>query len=86
FYTELLSTGASDRLQVNGAARLDAGSIVNADKLDSARYELDRRYLIIATQQGLSGRYNITGDTRVSTYYNLVNNYDSHTAYLDVQP
>ncbi|SDA21054.1 outer membrane autotransporter barrel domain-containing protein [Pseudomonas sp. NFPP10] len=85
FYTELLSTGANDRLQVNGAARLDAGSIVNADKLDSARYELDRRYLILATQQGLSGRYNLTGDTRVSTFYNLVDNYDSHNAYLDVQ-
>ncbi|PWY37264.1 autotransporter domain-containing protein [Pseudomonas sp. RW409] len=85
FHAELLSTGANDRLLVNGAARLEDGSIINADKLDSKRYELDRRYLVLATQQGLSGRYKLTGDTWVSTFYDLVDNYDSHNAYLDVQ-
>ncbi|BBN53439.1 hypothetical protein TRE132_15640 [Pseudomonas chlororaphis subsp. aurantiaca] len=85
FHAELLSTGANDRLLVNGAARLEDGSIIKADKLDSKRYELDRRYLVLATQQGLSGRYKLTGDTWVSTFYDLVDNYDSHNAYLDVQ-
>ncbi|MBM0283334.1 autotransporter domain-containing protein [Pseudomonas chlororaphis] len=85
FHAELLSTGANDRLLVNGAARLEDGSIIKADKLDSKRYELDRRYLVLATEKGLSGRYKLTGDTWVSTFYDLVDNYDSHNAYLDVQ-
>ncbi|WDG54754.1 autotransporter domain-containing protein [Pseudomonas chlororaphis] len=85
FHAELLSTGANDRLLVNGAARLEDGSIIKADKLDSKRYELDRRYLVLATEKGLSGSYKLTGDTWVSTFYDLVDNYDSHNAYLDVQ-
>ncbi|MGE7956852.1 autotransporter outer membrane beta-barrel domain-containing protein [Pseudomonas sp. NPDC089530] len=85
FQAELLSTGANDRLIVNGSAHLEDGSIIDAHKLDSARYQLDRRYLALSTEQGLTGRYTLTGDTWVSTFYDLVDNYDSHNAYLDVQ-
>ncbi|OLF55330.1 autotransporter domain-containing protein [Pseudomonas chlororaphis] len=85
FQAELLSTGANDRLIVKGTTRLDDGSIIDAHKLDDARYQLDRRYWVLSSDQGLSGRYKLTGDTWVSTFYDLVDNYDSHNAYLDVQ-
>ncbi|AJO77166.1 autotransporter domain-containing protein [Pseudomonas sp. MRSN 12121] len=85
FQAELLSTGANDRLIVKGQANLEDGSIIDAHKLDNARYQLDRRYWVLSADQGLNGRYQLTGDTEVSTFYNLVDNYDSHNAYLDVQ-
>lgn len=85
YQVELESTGARDHLAVTGAAQLDEGAVVNATKLDAARYELDRRYVVLSAEQGVTGRYALTGDTTVSTFYNLVDNYDDNNVYLDVQ-
>lgn len=85
YQVELESTGARDHLAVTGMAQLDAGSVIDATKLDANPYELDRRYIVLSADQGVSGRYTLTGNTPVSSFYKLVDNYDAHNVYLDVQ-
>jgi outer membrane autotransporter protein len=85
YQTQLLSTGARDHLAVAGATQLDDGSVINVTKLDANRYELDRRYAVLTSDQGVTGRYALTGDTHVSSFYNVVDNYDVNSVYLDVQ-
>lgn len=82
---ELETTGARDRLEVAGITTLDEGSLIRANKVDSARYELDRRYEVLSSAGGVNGRYNLIDDTNVSTFYSLVDNYDANNVYLDVQ-
>lgn len=82
---ELETTGARDRLEVAGVTTLDEGSLIHAKKLDNARYELDRRYEVLTSTGGVNGQYQLTGDTNVSTFYSLVDNYDANNVYLDVQ-
>lgn len=85
YQVELESSGARDHLAVSGSTQLDDGSFMNVAKLDSARYQLDRRYVVLNAVQGVTGRYKLKGDIVVSTFYSLQDNYDAHNVYLDVQ-
>ena len=85
YQAEVQSDGARDHLAVTGAAQLDDGSMINVIKRDPKRYDLDRRYVVLTADQGLTGRFTVMGDTLVSTFYDVVDHYDSNSVHLDVK-
>lgn len=84
YQAEVLSNGESDLLAVTGAANIAEGSVLNVSKLDSTRYDLDYRYKVLTADQGVSGTYTLSGDTSVSAFYRLEDQYDANNAYLKV--
>ncbi|WP_173932712.1 autotransporter domain-containing protein [Chelativorans sp. Marseille-P2723] len=84
YQVELLSTGAADLIDVSGSATIEAGSILNISKLDPAFYALEHRYAVLAAAGGLTGEYELAGDTWVSTFYGIEDQYDENNVYLVV--
>jgi outer membrane autotransporter protein len=84
YQAEVLSTGESDLIHVTGEANIDPDAILNVTKLDSDRYDLDRRYRVLTADEGVTGDYILTGDTFVSTFYRVEDHYDDNNVYLKV--
>ncbi|GGA86496.1 hypothetical protein GCM10011491_12690 [Brucella endophytica] len=84
YLADVRSTGENDLLQVMGKADITEGSVLNVTKLDPARYELEHRYTVLSAAQGVTGDYDLTGDTWVSTFYQVQDHYDQNNVYLDV--
>ncbi|SEI87641.1 outer membrane autotransporter barrel domain-containing protein [Sphingobium sp. AP50] len=84
YAVELTSTGDTDLLGISGAATLDGGAQLVVTKTDAARYVLGKRYTVLTADGGVTGDYALSGDTQVSLFYNLVDNYDATHVYLDV--
>ncbi|MEP7311326.1 MAG: autotransporter domain-containing protein [Pseudomonadota bacterium] len=81
---QIASTGATDAVTATGPATIANGAILQVNKLDAGRYQLGARYLVLSAAGGVSGIYTLTGDTRVSAFFNVVGAYDAAHAYLDV--
>lgn len=81
---ELNSAGQSDRIVATGAASIAAGAIINVVKLDAPRLVLGTRYTVLTAAGGVTGRYVLTGATRVSRFIDLVAAYDPLNVHLDV--
>ena len=81
---ELQSTGETDKLAISGTATIAPGAVLNVTKLDAARYVLGTRYTILSADGGLTGTYQLTGDTHVSYFIDLVDHYDPNHVFLDV--
>jgi outer membrane autotransporter protein len=84
YLADLRSTGQNDLLQVTGKADIAEGSVLDVSKLDKGRYELEHRYTVLSAAGGVTGDYNLTGDTWVSTFYQVEDHYDANNVYLDV--
>lgn len=69
----LTSSGTSDMIGVSGAATIASGATLTVKKLDTARTLLGTSYLVLSADGGRTGTYsNITGDTKVSAFINLL--------------
>lgn len=84
YQAEVLSTGESDLILVDDEASIESGAVLNVSKLDNARYDLERRYTVLTANGGVSGDYTLTGDTIVSTFYQVEDRYDPNNVYLKV--
>ncbi|MCP9626415.1 autotransporter domain-containing protein [Rhodopseudomonas palustris] len=72
----------SDRVAVSGTASIDNGVILNVSRYGAGTYALDAHYTVLSATGGVSGRYTLTGDTFVSTFYTLVASYDPTHVYV----
>jgi outer membrane autotransporter protein len=81
---ELTSTGSTDLVDATGAATLASGAKLNVTKTDAPRYVLGTRYTVLAAPGGVTGTFTLSGQTQVSAFINVVDNYDATHAYLDV--
>jgi fibronectin-binding autotransporter adhesin len=79
------SSTASGRIAVSGSAALADGAIINVAKTSSAPYVLGTRYTVLTTTSGLSGTFDLAGDTALTAFIGLVGVYDANNAYLVVQ-
>jgi outer membrane autotransporter protein len=85
YQTETTSAGATDLIDVTGTANLAPGAILNLIKLDTPRFVLGTRYTVLSADDGLTGTFQLAGQTRVSAFINVVASYDASNAYLDVR-
>ncbi|MFA7585019.1 MAG: autotransporter domain-containing protein [Novosphingobium sp.] len=84
YQAQLHSGGAGDRILATGTASAASGSTINVTKVDTARYRLGQRYLVLNAAGGRAGRYTLTGDTNVSLFYDLRPFYTANSVFLDV--
>ncbi|PZU49384.1 MAG: hypothetical protein DI568_05910 [Sphingomonas sp.] len=84
FYdVELNSLGVSDLLDISGTATIEPGATLTVTKLDTAQTLLGTSYLVLTADGGRTGTYsNITGNTRVSAFINLVPVYTATDVWL----
>ncbi|PSJ63565.1 autotransporter outer membrane beta-barrel domain-containing protein [Pseudaminobacter soli (ex Li et al. 2025)] len=84
YEVELTSAGLTDRMNVSGTATIEKGALLNVVKLDTAPYVLGTSYLVLQANDGVSGKYTLTGDTALSAFIGLVGRYEPTQVYLDV--
>ncbi len=74
---------SSDRIAVSGSANL-GGAQLSVTKTSGEAYILDTKYTVLTAAGGVNGKYTIAGDTAVSAFYNLQDQYDANNVYLKV--
>jgi outer membrane autotransporter protein len=79
------SSTASGRIAVSGSATLADGAIINVTKVSSAPYVVGTSYTVLTTTGGLSGAFDLTGDTAPTAFIGLADVYDANNAYLVLQ-
>ncbi len=75
---------ASDLIRASGSANLAAGSRLKVVRAGGANYTVGNRYTVLSADGGVSGTYQLTGDTQ-SAFARLVDNYDAHHVYLTAE-
>jgi outer membrane autotransporter protein len=76
---------ASDQIAVMGTATLADGAVINVSKTTDAPYVIGNRYTVLTSDGGLTGTFDLTGDTDLSTFLGLTDVYDANNAYLEVR-
>ncbi len=76
-------SATSDLVSVAGAATLESGAILNVSKWVDGGYPIDAHYTVLSATGGVSGTYEVTGDTAISAFYDLMATYDEDNVYLD---
>lgn len=74
----------SDLIAVGGTATLDAGAILNVSNLGLGGYGISDVYTVLTAAGGVSGTYLLTGDTAVSSFYELQAVYEANAVLLKV--
>jgi outer membrane autotransporter protein len=78
------TSSASDLIAVNGAASLQAASILSASKSVPGNYTPNTVYQVLNASGGLSGTYTLAGDTALSPFLGLTDIYDANNVFLKV--
>jgi outer membrane autotransporter protein len=75
----------SSLITVNGEATLASGAVLNVTRTLAAPYQLGARYTVLTATGGLTGTFDITGDTSLSAFTGLMGVYDPNDAFLVVE-
>ncbi len=78
------SSISSDRIAVSGSANLSGGAQLSVSKTSNQNYILETKYTVLSAAGGVNGKYTLSGDTAVSAFYNLQDQYDANNVYLTV--
>ncbi len=82
---ELGQIGSNDALFATGSAHIEEGAVLDVTNISGSRYTLGGAYTVLAANEGVSGRYVLTGDTYVSAFYGLEADYsDANSVVLRV--
>lgn len=79
------TSSASSRIAVNGAATIQNGAIIDVTKTNSAPYVMGARYTVITATNGVSGTFDVTGDSQLTAFYGLASLSDANGFYLEVK-
>lgn len=79
------TSSASDRIAVAGTATIQNGASIDVIKTTPAPFVAGTRYTVLSAAGGVAGTFNVTGDTSLSPFLNLVGTYDPGNAYLEVK-
>ncbi|WP_337238227.1 hypothetical protein, partial [Salmonella enterica] len=75
----------NDALFATGSAHIEEGAVLDVTNISGSRYTLGGAYTVLAANEGVSGRYVLTGDTYVSAFYGLEADYsDANSVVLRV--
>ena len=78
------SSTASDRIAVSGSANLADGAQLHVSRTSGQNYVLETKYTVLTASGGVNGKYTLSGDTAVSAFYNLQDQYDANNVYVKV--
>lgn len=73
---------SNDLISIDGEATLEPGAILDVVKYGTDRYRLDASYMILTADEGVTGVFDVQGDTRVSQFYDLLADYQDHAVSL----
>ncbi|SDJ02079.1 outer membrane autotransporter barrel domain-containing protein [Paraburkholderia steynii] len=79
------TSSASDRIAVNGTATIQNGAIINVTRTTAAPYVVGTRYTVLTATNGVTGTFDVTGDTQLTAFYGLASGFDASTSYLEVK-
>jgi outer membrane autotransporter protein len=79
------TSSASDRIAVTGTATIQSGAVIDVTKTSSASYVAGTKYIVLTATNGVTGTFDVTGDTQLSAFYGLTGVYDANNAYLEVK-
>jgi fibronectin-binding autotransporter adhesin len=65
------NTGASDRIAVAGAARIEDGAVLSVAKAAPGAYRPGTTYTVLTAAGGLTGGYRLAGDTMATAFLGL---------------
>jgi outer membrane autotransporter protein len=78
------ASSASDLVLVNGTASIAGGAMLSIAQNPIGDYRPNTRYTVLTASGGVSGRYDLAGDTAVSEYLALQETQDANNIYLSV--
>nr|WP_225562892.1 autotransporter domain-containing protein [Rhodanobacter sp. DHG33] len=76
--------GVSSLLAVGGSATLANGASLGLSASSGGLYQTGARYTVLDAGKGLSGQYQLVGDTMLSAVLGLAPSYDANHVYLTV--
>jgi outer membrane autotransporter protein len=79
------TSSASDRIAVTGTATIQNGAIVNVTKTSAAPYVVGTRYTILTATNGVTGNFDVTGDSALTAFYGLAPESEGNNSYLEVK-
>lgn len=79
------TSSASDRIAVAGTATIQNGAILNVTKTSVAPYVVGTRYTVLTATNGVTGSFDVTGDTALTAFYGLTPAADANNSYLEVK-
>ncbi len=79
------TSSASDRIAVMGTATIEQGAILNVTKTTAAPYVLGTKYTVLTATDGVTGTFDVTGDSQLTAFYGLASASDGSDSYLEVK-
>lgn len=79
------TSSASDRIAVTGKATIEQGAILNVTRTTAAPYVLGTRYTVLTASDGVTGTFDVTGDSALTAFYGLASASDGSDSYLEVK-
>ncbi|HTK00100.1 MAG TPA: autotransporter domain-containing protein, partial [Bordetella sp.] len=79
------TSSASDRIAVTGTATIQDGAIVNVTKTSAAPYVVGTKYTVLTATNGVTGSFDVTGDSTLTAFYGLAPVSDANNSYLEVK-
>ncbi|OZI61903.1 autotransporter outer membrane beta-barrel domain-containing protein [Bordetella genomosp. 11] len=79
------NSSASDRIAVTGTATIQDGAILNVTRTTAAPYVLGTKYTVLTATNGVTGSFDVTGDTALTAFYGLAPTSDANNSYLEVK-
>lgn len=79
------TSSASDRIAVTGTATIQDGAVVNVTRTTAAPYVLGTRYTVLTATDGVTGTFDVTGDSALTAFYGLASATDATGSYLEVK-
>ncbi|MDI4666806.1 autotransporter domain-containing protein [Xanthobacter autotrophicus] len=79
------STGAADKTVVDGAATITDGAVLDVERSGSGPYLVGTRYTVLTAAGGITGLFDLTGDTYLTPFYELGLVSDGTTMALEVE-
>lgn len=72
----------ADRIDVTGSATLEGGSVLQVVKTSPSAYTLGSKYTVLSATGGVTGTYQLTGQTDASAFVRIIDAYDANNVYL----
>nr|WP_225561683.1 autotransporter domain-containing protein [Rhodanobacter sp. DHB23] len=76
--------GVSSLIAVGGSATLASGAGIGLSSVSAGLYQTGARYTVLDAGTGLSGHYQLVGDTALSAVLGITPGYDANHVYLTV--
>ena len=83
FQVQVLTDGAANGVVASGSAQIANGALLNVTRFGGPARTLTDHYTILTAAQGVTGIYTLSGNTQISTFFNIVARYDPTHVFLD---